>query len=258
MNKMSLEKLIKNVSYIIKDTKEIDNIALTLVRDLSLSYNTFTEIKEKINCAHIKLFVKDINENYTNYDIVLKQNYTENEFVDFLKALDTSERIVYSDSIIWTNDKKYWYCNIKEDEKIYWKFHETPCIHPVCLPDAEKIPFESLVRKLSLKNNERYFAMEFVNGLNLFDKSFNTVKEKVKCVYISYNKNDKSYRIVLRKYYSESEFLYFLRELDIDEKEINNLKGLAWTNDSAIYYEYDNHHSIWRKKSPPIIPEECC
>lgn len=247
---MSLKELLKDLSWLQKETYKRDNVAVILIKNLYLENNSFEKIKQKINCAHIKLTTKsEFDNNIKKYDIVLKQNYTESEFINFLKLLDIVEKVIYSDSIIWTNERKYWVHNAYNLSTTFsWRFYEIPCIHDVCIPDAEKISFESLVRKLSSKNNGRYFATHFVNSLNLLDKSFNAVKEKVKSVYISYIKNNKPYHIVLRKHYTESEFLEFLQELDIDEKEINNFKSLAWTNEPAIYYEYDNYYSTWRKK----------
>lgn len=135
---MTLKELLKDLSWLQKETYERDNVAIILIKNLYLENDSFEEIKQKINCAHIQLTTRFDNKT-KKYNIVLKQNYTEDEFINFLKALDIVEKVIYSNSIIWTNERKYWVHSAYNLSTTFsWRFYEIPCIHDVCIPEAEK------------------------------------------------------------------------------------------------------------------------
>lgn len=138
---MTFKELIEDQSWIKKDRSNIENVFLSFISELYIKTKTFEEVQEKINCAHIRLCTKYFDnyynqEFYNDYDIVLKENYTEDEFVKFLQELNINETVYSSHSIIWSKDGKcYWkHEEVQHDDEMFydWIKHEMPDIHEVC------------------------------------------------------------------------------------------------------------------------------
>lgn len=67
MTYKTIKELLKDSSWVVKDD-EYDNFAQYLLNTVLKRQKTFEEIKEKIDCAYIKLCARE------DYNVVLKQN----------------------------------------------------------------------------------------------------------------------------------------------------------------------------------------
>lgn len=108
--------------------------------------NTFDLIKNVIKCACIQITTKHkkASENYIEEDhvMVLKQNYTEKEFVKFLLSLNVYGAIISSVSYIWLESgRECWSYEKTESEESYydfdWKYKSLPIINKRCLNEEK-------------------------------------------------------------------------------------------------------------------------
>ena len=70
---------------------------------------------------------------YDNAEIVLKQNYTEEEFVEFLKELNINTLIDYVSGTVWSKDEEYiWEYEYNEHQWIKQQWIIIPSVPDVC------------------------------------------------------------------------------------------------------------------------------
>ena len=109
--------------------------------------NTFDLIKNVIKCACIQITTdhKKTSENFIHEEhvLVLKQNYTEKEFVEFLLSLNVYGNIISSSaSYIWLESgRECWsYEKTESDSSDYdfdWKYKSLPAINKRCLNEEK-------------------------------------------------------------------------------------------------------------------------
>lgn len=109
--------------------------------------NTFDLIKNVIKCACIQITTdhKKTSENYIheNHVLVLKENYTEKDLVEFLLSLNVYGNIISSSSsYIWLKSgRECWsYEKTESDLSDYdfdWKYKSLPCINKRCLNEEK-------------------------------------------------------------------------------------------------------------------------
>ena len=96
--------------------------------------------KKDIKCAYIN-YCKAIDENPDNYDekiIVLKINFSDEEYENFLKELDfeydNRDDMQEFEGLVWFTDNSWLERERSEfDGKEWWKCVEYPKINPECL-----------------------------------------------------------------------------------------------------------------------------
>lgn len=136
MTYKTIKELLKDSSWVVKDD-EYDNFAQYLLNTVLKRQKTFEEIKEKIDCAYIKLCARE------DYNVVLKQNYTEQDLVNFFLSLNIAEKITSSYSLIWSKDGRcYWsYHEVSTGDSVCfdWVYQGIPKIHKKCLYNGDEI-----------------------------------------------------------------------------------------------------------------------
>lgn len=132
---MTLNQLMKNLSWIKTDELNNNNNCVDdFINSFNLKYTEFREIKKKIACAYIDL--NTINDEH--FDIVLKENYTEKEFVEFLKELNIDTPIDYGRGIVWSKRGNFIWHYKRMNEEDYtsyvydWVGTPIPTIYPSC------------------------------------------------------------------------------------------------------------------------------
>ena len=132
---MTLNQLMKNLSWIKTDKlKNNNNCVDDFINNFKLKYTEFKEIKKKIACVYLDL--NTINDEH--FEIVLKENYTEKEFVEFLKELNIDTPIDYGRGIVWSKRGNFiWhYKRINEEDwhsyAYDWFSTPIPTIYTCC------------------------------------------------------------------------------------------------------------------------------
>lgn len=138
---MKLNELLKNLSWI--KTEEINNnhnCVTDFINSFNLKQTKFEIIQKKIACAYI-----DLNTiNGEKFFIVLKENYTEKEFVDFLKKLNIDTPIEYGTGTVWSKKGNFiWHYKrmFEEDYDMYeydWVATSIPAIPKDCKRKKDK------------------------------------------------------------------------------------------------------------------------
>ena len=135
---MTLKELMKDLSWIKKDELEGNcNCVTDFISSFELKQTKFEKIQKKIACAYIDL--NTINEE--NLVIVLKENYTEEEFVDFLKKLNIDTPIEYGTGTVWTKKGDYiWHYKRMFDDgyEFEWVNASIPSIPKICRREKDK------------------------------------------------------------------------------------------------------------------------
>lgn len=132
---MTLNKLLENLSWIKTDELNNNNNCVDdFINSFNLKYIKFSDIQKKIACAYM-----DLNTiNGKNIVVVLKEKYTENEFVEFLKELNIDTPIDYGRGIVWSKKGNFiWhYKRINEEDytsHVYdWFSTPIPAIYTSC------------------------------------------------------------------------------------------------------------------------------
>ena len=101
---MKLKELLKDLSWIKTDKLEGNcNCVADFISAFNLEYRNFEKIQKKIACVYMNLTTIDKED----YVILLKQNYTEDEFVKFLKSLNIDTPIDYCIGTVWSKKGDY-------------------------------------------------------------------------------------------------------------------------------------------------------
>lgn len=138
----------RELDWVTKRSIYKDNFIMGIFDYIVKENNTFDLIKNVIKCACIQITTKHKNatENYIEEDhvLVLKQNYTEKEFVEFLLSLNVYGEIIYSVSYIWLESGRecwsYEETEIESDDPYYnfdWKCISLPIINHRCLNEEK-------------------------------------------------------------------------------------------------------------------------
>lgn len=132
---MTLNQLMKNLSWIKTDElKGNYNCVDDFINSFNLKYTEFKEIQKKIACVYLDL--NTINDEH--FEIVLKEKYTEKEFVEFLKELNIDTPIDYGRGIVWSKRGNFiwFYKRVNEEDYtsyVYdWFGTPIPTIYSCC------------------------------------------------------------------------------------------------------------------------------
>lgn len=136
----------RELDWVTKRSIYTDNFIMGFFDYIVEKNNTFDLIKNVIKCACIQITTKHKNasENYIEEDhvLVLKENYTEKEFVEFLLSLNVYGTIIFSASYVWLESgRECWsYEKTESEESCYdfdWKYKSLPCINKRCLNEEK-------------------------------------------------------------------------------------------------------------------------
>lgn len=136
----------RELDWVTKRSIYKDNFIMGFFDYIVEENNTFDLIKNVIKCACIQITTKHKNasENYIEEDhvLVLKQNYTEKEFVEFLLSLNVYGNIIFSASYVWLESgRECWSFEKTESEEsdydFDWKYKSLPCINNRCLNEEK-------------------------------------------------------------------------------------------------------------------------
>ena len=136
----------RELDWVTKRSIYKDNFIMGIFDYIVKENNTFDLIKNVIKCACIQITTKHKNatENYIEEDhvLVLKQNYTEKDLVEFLLSLNVYGEIIYSVSYVWLESgRECWsYEKTESDESDYdfdWKCMTLPIINHRCLNEEK-------------------------------------------------------------------------------------------------------------------------
>lgn len=136
----------RELDWVTKRSIYKDNFISGIFDCIVKEHNTFDLIKNVIKCACIQITTKHKNatENYIEEDhvLVLKQNYTEKEFVEFLLSLNVYGEIIYSASYVWLESgRECWsFEKTESEESCYdfdWKYKSLPMINYRCLNEEK-------------------------------------------------------------------------------------------------------------------------
>lgn len=101
---MKLKELLKDLSWIKTDELEgNENCVTDFINAFELNRTKFEKIQKRIACVYMNLTTIDEED----YVILLKQNYTEEEFVDFLKSLNIDTPIECCIGTVWSKKGNY-------------------------------------------------------------------------------------------------------------------------------------------------------
>lgn len=91
-----------------------------IIEETNIFDNTFPEVQRKIKCACICCFTKED----TMHSIVLKENYTKEEFLKFLRELKNDIEVKSIHGRVFSNiDNSFWKC-VKDDKLGFrWVFN---------------------------------------------------------------------------------------------------------------------------------------
>lgn len=135
---MTLKELMKDLSWIKTDELEDnENCVYDFINTFELNKTKFEKIQKKIACVYMNLTTIDKE----NYVIVLQQNYTEEEFVDFLKKLNIDTPIEYGTGTVWSKKGNYiWHYEnmFGHGYALEWIETSIPAIHKDCKRKKDK------------------------------------------------------------------------------------------------------------------------
>lgn len=136
----------RELDWVTKRSIYKDNFIMGFFDYIVKKNNTFDLIKNVINCACIQITTdhKNASENHIQEDhvLILKQNYTEKDLVEFLLSLNVYGAIISSVSYVWLKSgRECWsYEKTESDESDYdfdWKCMTLPIINHRCLNEKK-------------------------------------------------------------------------------------------------------------------------
>lgn len=101
---MKLKELLKDLSWVKTDELEDnENCVDDFINAFELNKTKFEKIQKRIACVYMNLTTIDEEDHV----ILLKQNYTEEEFVEFLKSLNIDTPIECCIGTVWSKKGDY-------------------------------------------------------------------------------------------------------------------------------------------------------
>lgn len=137
----------RELDWVTKRSIYKDNFIMGFFDYIVEENNTFDLIKNVIKCACIQITTdhKKTSENFIHEEhvLVLKENYTEKDLVEFLLSLNVYGNIISStSSYVWLESgRECWsYEKTESDESDYdfdWKYKSLPAINNRCLNEEK-------------------------------------------------------------------------------------------------------------------------
>lgn len=257
---MTFKELMKNYSAPNVPVCPFENI-LYILKIVSKEFN---EVQNIILCATISFRFNDVS-----FD--LREEYTEEEFVEFFKLLKKS-----------TNRDLFYGCLwLKNGGRLEFDYFDCVWREYDIVEPPERLKrdtlCDTLAKMLKLKNKEfdltwiKFNDGELIYNNYAFDfyltfldrkfKTFELIQKYIRCARIEIEEeNGKELIIDLPINFTKEEFVKFLQELNINryDSPANFASGTVWMKDKRFFnYEFNNNEDVyWKEIMIPAIPKE--